>query len=140
MFNNTKNPKSTSEASREQNRISSGTVITGEIVAKGGFRVEGTIKGTVRTAGKVVISKGGLIDGTLECQNADFEGKFKGKLIVKETLTLRSSAVIEGEVIAGKLAIEPGATFNATCEMKGAVKSINKNDREEGSKQKEQSA
>jgi cytoskeletal protein CcmA (bactofilin family) len=126
MFKNTKNLKSTSEASREQNRISSGTVITGEIVAKGGFRVEGTIKGTVTTAGKVVISKGGLIDGTLQCQNADFEGKFKGKLIVKETLTLRSSAVIEGEVIAGKLAIEPGATFNATCEMKGAVKTLQK--------------
>lgn len=126
MFNNTNKLKTTTEASREQNRISSGTVITGEIVAKGGFRVEGTIKGTINTAGKVVISKGGLIDGTLHCQNADFEGKFSGKLIVKETLTLRSSAVIEGEVIAGKLAVEPGAAFNATCEMKGAVKTLNK--------------
>ncbi len=126
MFNNSNKLKSNTEASREQNRISSGTVITGDIEAKGGFRVEGTIKGTVNTAGKVVISKGGLIDGTLHCQNADFEGRFTGKLIVKETLTLRSSAVIEGEVIAGKLAVEPGAAFNATCEMKGAVKTLKK--------------
>lgn len=126
MFNNTNKIKNVSENTKEQNRISSGTVITGDIVAKGGFRVEGTIKGTVTTAGKVVISKGGLIEGTLKCNNADFEGKFKGKLIVNETLTLRSSAVIDGEVIAGKLAVEPGATFNATCEMKSAVKTLTK--------------
>lgn len=140
MFNNTKKIKPSSEASREQNRISSGTVITGEIVAKGGFRVEGTIKGTVTTAGKVVISKGGLIDGTLTCQNADFEGRFTGKLVVKETLTLRSSAIIEGEVIAGKLAVEPGAAFNATCEMKGAVKSLNQEIQAKNAESKERTA
>lgn len=131
MFTKPNKIKSSIEATKEQNRISSGTVITGDIVAKGGFRVEGTIKGTVKTAGKVVISKGGLIDGTLSCQTADFEGKFSGKLTVAETLTLRSSAYIEGEVIAGKLAIEPGATFNATCEMKSMVKILNKDDQKQ---------
>lgn len=136
MFNKPNKIKSTIEATKEQNRISSGTVITGDIVAKGGFRVEGTIIGTVTTAGKVVISKGGFIDGTLSCQSADFEGKFSGKLTVAETLTLRSSAHIEGEVTAGKLAIEPGATFNAACEMKSMVKILNK----DGQKQTERTA
>ena len=131
MFTKPNKIKSSIEATKEQNRISSGTFITGDIVAKGGFRVEGTIRGTVKTAGKVVISKGGLIDGTLNCQTADFEGKFSGKLIVAETLTLRSSAHIEGEVTAGKLAIEPGATFNATCEMKSMVKILNKDDQKQ---------
>lgn len=118
--------ESKSESSnKEQNRISAGTLLKGEIEAKGCFRIEGTLQGTLKTTGKVVISKGGLIEGNLICQNADFEGRFSGKLIVSEILTLRDSAVVEGEVIAGKLAIEPGAAFNATCEMKGAVKSIN---------------
>lgn len=122
---------------KEQNRISAGTVITGDIEAKGGFRIEGTLKGTLKTTGKVVISKGGFLNGDLNCENADFEGNFSGKLIVNETLALRSSSVIEGEVTAGKLAIEPGAAFNATCKMKGSVKSLNgKNDQ----KQKERSA
>ncbi|MFO8146618.1 MAG: bactofilin family protein [Bacteroidota bacterium] len=131
MFSNQKKSKFTPEISKEQNRISAGTVITGDIEAKGGFRVEGTLKGTLKTSGKVVISKGGFIQGDLECQNADFEGKFSGKLNVQETLTLRSSAVIEGEVISGKLSIEPGAAFNATCEMKGALKNIKKNEQKE---------
>ncbi len=126
MFSNKDKSKPAAEVSKEQNRISAGTIITGDIQAKGGFRIEGTLKGTLKTAGKVVISKGGFINGSLNCQNADFEGKFSGKLTVAETLTLRATAVIEGEIIAGKLAIEPGATFNATCEMKGAVKSLKK--------------
>lgn len=136
MFSNKNKSKSTSEVSKEQNRISAGTVITGDIQAKGGFRIEGTLKGTLKTAGKVVISKGGFINGSLNCQNADFEGKFSGKLTVAETLTLRATAVIEGEVTAGKLAIEPGATFNASCEMKGMVKSLKKDEQ----KQTERSA
>lgn len=125
MFSNKNKLKNITESTKEQNRISAGTLITGDIIAKGGFRIEGTLKGTLKTSGKVVISKGGLIDGNLICQNADFEGKFKGRLTVVETLTLRDTAVIEGEVTAGKLAIEPGAAFNATCEMKGAVKNLN---------------
>ncbi|HSI71149.1 MAG TPA: polymer-forming cytoskeletal protein [Gillisia sp.] len=136
MFNKTNTPGNNPESSKEQSRIAAGTVITGDIEAKGGFRIEGTIKGNVTTAGKVVISKGGLIEGNLTCQNADFEGRFKGKLVVQDTLTLRSTAVIEGEVISGKLSVEPGASFNATCAMKGNVKTLSK----DGQKQKERSA
>ena len=138
MFNNPTKSKERAETNREQNRISAGTIITGDIEAKGGFRIEGTLIGNLTTSGKVVISKGGLIKGDLFCQNADFEGSFDGKLNVEETLSLRSSAVIDGEVNAGKLSIEPGASFNATCTMKGAVKSL-KNGRKEG-KREEKSA
>jgi len=130
MFNSQTKSKNTSEVSKEQNRISAGTVLTGDIEAKGGFRIEGTLNGNLNTAGKVVISKGGHINGSLNCQNADFEGKFSGKLNVTETLTLRSTAVIDGEVVIGKLAIEPGAAFNASCEMKGAVKNLKKNEQQ----------
>ena len=37
---------------------------------------------------------------------------------------------MQGEVEVGKLAVEPGATFNATCSMKGAVKELNKGERQ----------
>jgi len=125
MFSETKKTKSTNNQN-EQNRIAAGTLITGEISGKGCFRIEGTLEGSLKTPEKVVISEGGLINGTLECENADIEGSFNGKLLVKGTLTLRAQAKIEGEVIAGKLAVEPGAVFNATCEMNGRVKPLKK--------------
>ncbi|PTX45068.1 cytoskeletal protein CcmA (bactofilin family) [Christiangramia gaetbulicola] len=125
MFSESKKTKPASNQN-EQNRIAAGTLITGEISGKGCFRIEGTLEGSLKTPGKVVISEGGLINGTLECDNADIEGRFKGKLLVKGVLTLRSPANLEGEVIAGKLAVEPGAIFNATCEMNGGVKPLKK--------------
>ena len=32
---------------------------------------------------------------------------------------------ISGDVVVGKLSVEPGASFNATCAMKGSVKELN---------------
>ncbi|MCB0469859.1 MAG: polymer-forming cytoskeletal protein, partial [Flavobacteriaceae bacterium] len=90
-----------------------------------GFRIDGKIEGNLKTPGKVVVGKSGVIKGTLEGTDAYFEGKFSGKLLLSGTLTLKDSAHIEGEVVVGKLAVEPGATFNVTCVMKGAVKEFN---------------
>ena len=124
MFSEKKKSSGAKEFSNEQNKIAAGTKITGDITAKGAFRIEGFLKGTLVTTGKVVISKNGNIEGTLECENADIEGSFKGKLKVSGILSLKSTATVDGEVVAGKLAVEPGANFNATCQMRGAMKSV----------------
>ena len=136
MFSDNKKGKDQgpSDFSRNQNKISEGTKIVGDIISEGGFRVEGTIEGTFKTNGKVVVGSTGFIQGTLECSDADFEGKFSGNLLVTGTLSLKPTAHIEGDVSVGKLAVEPGATFNASCVMKAGVKSIGKQD---GQKQSE---
>lgn len=126
MFADNKKPKETVDYSKNQNKISEGTKIVGDITSKGGFRIEGIVEGNVKTDGRVVVGQSGKIKGTLICDNADFEGEFSGKLDIAGTLTLKSTAKIEGEVLIGKLAVEPGASFNASCNMKGSVKSINK--------------
>ncbi|MFC0603387.1 bactofilin family protein [Winogradskyella pulchriflava] len=121
-----KKPKqvTTMETSTQQNIIAQGTKIVGDIASQGPFRIDGTVEGNVKTSGKVVVGKSGFIKGTLQGENADFEGKFSGKLILSGTLSLKSTAHIEGEVHTSKLAVEPGATFNATCSMKGTVKAL----------------
>lgn len=111
------------ESRTNQNKISQGTTLVGNIKSNGGFRIEGAVEGTINTPAKVVIGSTGTLDGALSCENADIEGRVTGKIHVTGTLTLRGSAHIEGEVITQKLAVEPGATFNATCTMgKTAVK------------------
>lgn len=124
MFAQEKKNRPNSELSKEQNKIAQGTKIIGNIEGMGSFRIDGQVDGTVKTPGKVVVGKEGIISGELECENADIEGKFSGTLEISGTLTLRNTAVIEGEAVVGKLAVEPGATFNATCTMRGAMKAI----------------
>jgi cytoskeletal protein CcmA (bactofilin family) len=119
MFSDKKEKRSVNPIT-SQNRINEGTSIIGDIQSIGFFRIDGIIEGNVSTPSKVVLGKTGLIKGTLTCEDADIEGKIIGKLNINNTLSLRATAFIEGDVVAGKLAVEPGATFNASCVMKGS--------------------
>ncbi len=107
------------ELGGQPNRIEKNTKIKGDIVSEADFRIDGKLNGNLKTSGKVVIGKGGYIHGKVECVNADIEGSFNGELQVAELLSLKASAIIEGTVSVSKLAVEPGATFNAACTMKG---------------------
>lgn len=108
----------------ERNIIGKNTSIIGDIISEGDFRIDGKIEGTIKTTGRVVIGKSGSVSGKVECNNSDIEGKFSGELFVLSLLTLKSSAKISGNVLIGKLSVEPGAEFNATCAMKGSVKEL----------------
>ncbi|MEB8328205.1 polymer-forming cytoskeletal protein [Flavobacteriaceae bacterium KMM 6897] len=119
MFSDNKKTRVVTEIGGQPNRIEKNTKIKGDIVSEADFRIDGKLDGNVKTSGKVVIGKDGYIHGKVECVNADIEGNFNGELLVEDLLTLKASAVIEGTVIVSKLAVEPGATFNAACTMKG---------------------
>lgn len=119
MFSDNKKPKTMTELGGQPNRIEKNTKIKGEIVSEADFRIDGKLDGNLKTSGKVVIGKDGYIHGKVECVNADIEGSFNGELLVSDLLSLKSAAVIEGTVFVSKLSVEPGATFNASCSMKG---------------------
>ncbi|AEE19204.1 cytoskeletal protein CcmA (bactofilin family) [Dokdonia sp. Hel_I_63] len=123
MFSDNKKGKGP-DLTNQQNRISQGTTLKGDVTSEGGFRIDGEIHGNITSPNKIVIGKTGVVIGTLICNDADVEGKIEGKLEIKNLLSIKTAAHIEGEVITGKLAVEPGATFNASCVMKGSVKSL----------------
>lgn len=127
MFSENKKDKQMAEGLSSQNIIAQGTKMIGDLNSPGDIRIDGIIEGNIKTSGKVVVGKSGLIKGTLNGADAYFEGQFSGKLVLSGTLTLKASAHLEGEVVASKLSVEPGATFNATCVMKGATKTSNSN-------------
>jgi len=123
MFNE---KKATPAKETEINVISANTKITGNIESNGDFRIDGEVQGDVRTQGRVVIGKTGIVKGSVTCINADIEGVFEGDLKVSETLSLFKSAQVTGDTVIGKLSVEAGASLNGTCGMKGAVKELNK--------------
>jgi len=131
MFSSDKKTNQTTEGQR--NIIGASTEIVGDINSEGDFRIDGKVEGNVKTSGKLIIGKDGHISGIIDCTNADIEGTVSGKLTCSGTLNLKATAVIEGEVFLEKLAVEPGATFNASCSMKG-VKALNNDDSRENRK------
>lgn len=123
-----KNPKSYTDLLGKTNRIVEGTVIKGDIISQADFRLDGELIGNFQSKGKIVIGPAGKVIGDIICRNADIEGKFDGKIEVMEILNVKSKAKIYGEVIVGKLSVEPGAEFSASCAMKANVKNLNPTD------------
>ncbi len=72
------------------------------------------------TTGKLVVGEKGVLNGTVKVGNAEVLGVVTGDLEVKDLLSIKKTARIEGNVKTKKLSVEPGAVFNATCEMQGA--------------------
>ena len=66
---------------------------------------------------KLVVGEHGHIVGNVVCQNANVIGIIDGNLSVKEFLTLYASSRVKGDIVANKLAIEPGAYFTGSCHM-----------------------
>jgi cytoskeletal protein CcmA (bactofilin family) len=105
-----------------------GTSIKGDIISQADFRLDGELIGNFQSKGKIVIGPAGSVTGDIICKNADIEGKFNGKIKVAEVLNVKHKASIYGEVICGKLSVEPGADFSASCMMKTNSKNTTAND------------
>ena len=112
------------ETTASVNMIGAGTVITGDVFSKGDIRVDGTLKGSVITEGKVVLGREGIIEGDIECKDADISGTIKAKISVSQLLSLKATAKLNGDIITNKLSIEPGAEFTGSCSMGAVIKDI----------------
>ncbi len=119
-----KENKITKSKTMERNILAKNTKIIGDLSSEGDFRIDGVLEGTLTTSGRVIIGLEGSVKGNVQCDNAEIEGRFSGELKVSKMLTVKSTASISGDVVLGKLSVEPGASFNATCAMKGALKEM----------------
>jgi len=135
MFNS-KDKKTEKSTIMERNVIAKNTVIVGDIKSDGDFRIDGTLEGTLQTNGRVIIGVNGFIKGKVEAADADVEGKFLGNLLVSNALTIKATSNISGEVVIGKLIVESGALFNASCSMKGGVKELKSDNDKKGQSKK----
>ncbi len=96
-------------------RISSGTVIKGEILSPCDIRIDGTFDGKLQSKGRVVIGETAVIKGDIFCDNIDLWGKVEGNLYVKDTLALKEGCIVNGNLHIKKLSVELGAVFNGNC-------------------------
>lgn len=123
MFSN-KVEKSQEEISNSSSIVSVGTYMEGDIETHGNIRIEGSIKGNVRTKSKSAHGQSSYVEGNVLAQNAEVAGEVSGTVEVIDLLTLKPTAVVHGDIIANKIIIESGAQFNGTCRMGNGTKEV----------------
>lgn len=97
--------------------ISAGTSFKGDINCNTDLRIDGTIDGNVYCTAKVIIGEEGFVDGHIEGIQAEVAGKVQGNISIKELLQLKGQCNVQGNIVAGKLLMEPTAIFNGNCQM-----------------------
>lgn len=97
--------------------VGSGVTLTGDISSTADIRIDGTIKGNIVCTARVLIGSEGVVEGNVDCKQADVMGRVKGNIKAKELLFLRGKAVLAGDIFATKLQVEPTVNFNGHCYM-----------------------
>src|SRR5882757_10493905 len=97
--------------------IGAGTTMKGDITSNGDLRIDGMLVGNIHCSAKVVIGANGVVEGDINGQQADIMGKVTGTIKVKDLLQLKGGSMVNGNLQAAKLQIEPTANFNGECHM-----------------------
>ena len=106
--------------------IGAGTVINGNIESEGDIRIDGFLNGNLFARSKIFIGQQGAVKGDIRGEHADVLGKVTGQIEIKELLQLLGNCDVQGDIFAGKLQVEPTASFNGCCHMGANVVELNK--------------
>ncbi len=85
--------------------------IEGSLQFEGHLIIEGEIDGLLN-AESVFIERGGLVTGRIHAKMLSVSGYFEGEAEVTDTLTLKSSADMRGQIRCCKLVVEEGGMLN----------------------------
>lgn len=103
--------------------IGAGTVLAGDIVFSGGLRIDGEVRGNVRSAegrtGTLVIGERGRVEGDVDVARLVVNGLITGRVAAREFIKLQAKARVDcdveyavaeihlGAVIQGRLLLRP---------------------------------
>jgi cytoskeletal protein CcmA (bactofilin family) len=100
----------------------------GELSAGEDLLIEGTVEGKINQ-GKccLTLKPNGKIIADVNATKIFIDGYVKGNLHATVGVTVRKTGKVEGNIVAPKVAIEEGATFNGSVDMRSPSESSNKN-------------
>jgi cytoskeletal protein CcmA (bactofilin family) len=97
--------------------VGSSVVIKGELQAQEDVVIAGRVEGTVSVEGHlVVVEPGGHVKADVVAKGVVIAGTVSGSVVAEERIELRSTARVQGELSAPRIAIAEGATLSGRVE------------------------
>jgi cytoskeletal protein CcmA (bactofilin family) len=106
-----------SDSVNELNFIGAGTYLEGNIETKGSLRIDGKVKGIVKSGDTLTVGSSGEIVGEVYVKNAIVGGRIEGNVSIEQKLVLESTSSLSGNLRASKLIIDEGAYFSGKSQM-----------------------
>jgi cytoskeletal protein CcmA (bactofilin family) len=91
--------------------------LVGTLTVAGDVRIEGTLEGEVSATGEVSVHSSGTARAQISARDIAVHGTVEGIVVASELVALGETASFAGELRAGRLRVDEGATVNATITM-----------------------
>jgi cytoskeletal protein CcmA (bactofilin family) len=98
--------------------IGKSVVIKGELSGSEDLYVDGTVEGTIQLQGNnLVVGPNGHVHADVSAKVVVIQGKLEGNIQASERAELRKSAVIVGDIVTQRIAMEDGAYVKGKVEI-----------------------
>lgn len=102
--------------------IDQGSEFEGKLSFKDTVRIDGCFRGEITSQNTLIVGETGEIMATVRSRSVIVSGTVTGNIFASERLVLHKTARVEGDIEAGSIAIEEGATLNGKITMSGMPK------------------
>jgi cytoskeletal protein CcmA (bactofilin family) len=105
-------------ARSEMSVIGPSLVIKGELEAGEDLLIEGRVEGTVtHTAEKLLIGQRGSLKADIRARNVVIEGEVEGDVYGSDSVSIKETAKVRGNIFTPKISISEGAHFKGGIDM-----------------------
>jgi cytoskeletal protein CcmA (bactofilin family) len=97
--------------------LGEGVEISGEISFTHGLRVDGNLKGKIRSEATLVIGRTGKVEAEVAVRRVAITGELHGIIHASERIEIHKDGKVYGDLYTPCLIIEAGALFEGKCNM-----------------------
>ena len=94
----------------------------GELHAEEDFVLQGRIEGSIHHTQNLTIGTDGVVKGDSRARTIVVEGTVEGDLYALESISIRQTAKVQGNLLAPRVSIADGANFNGKIDMASAAR------------------
>jgi cytoskeletal protein CcmA (bactofilin family) len=103
--------------------IGEGCRVEGNFFVPSTTRVDGTVKGDIKSENLVIVGSGGMVEGNITAVEVIVNGTIKGN-VNSETIELKNGSAVSGNLRTNSIVTEFGSVFNGKCAMKDQTGNI----------------
>lgn len=102
--------------------IGSSILVKGDIEGGEDLTIQGRVEGKVRLQkNHVSVGQGGFLKGDVHGKSVHVEGEVRGNLYGSQEVILRTSGVVQGNIVSPRVTLENGSRFKGSIDMEGAT-------------------
>jgi cytoskeletal protein CcmA (bactofilin family) len=99
------------------NIVGEGTTVRGDLRGPGGFRIDGTVVGSIESDGPIVIGEKGAVEGTIKARDVVVLGRVLGNLSAKAHLEVGPEGRVMGDVDVVSVKVHAGGAFHGASRI-----------------------